>query len=593
MCLFYRSSSPTVVIFVTISPISDLSGEGIMKYDVVIKNGIVIDGTGAAPIRADVAISGDRIVAVGEINDGAVNEIDAKGAYVTPGFVDIHTHLDAQLAWDPIASSSCYHGITSVVMGNCGVSFAPCKPEDREYLAEMMESVEDIPKRAIQTGLPWDWESYGEYLESIARMPKGVNVGGMVGHCAVRYHAMGERSLEETPATADDIKKMKMLVEEAIDGGAMGFSTSRTFMHRVPDGRPVPGTYAQPEELLAIGEVMGKAGRGVFEAAARLGERDNQQLDNTRAEISWMGELSRINDVNVTFGLTQSDRRPTLYQSVIDFSEEENANGASLRPQTTSRGIGALMGLVHRTPFDKFPAWRDLRKLSLEEKLAVVSDTKIRKQLVEDVNLAEISMDFERLYVLLPDQVRYDMDPAMSLAACARQKGVDVVTAFMDLSLETEGRAIFTFSFLNQRMEAVEDMLKQPIVAMGLADSGAHVGQIMDASQPTWLLKYWVKERGLLSIEDAIRRWTSDTAAIFGIKDRGVLAPGKFADVNVIDLDKIDLGLPEYVYDFPHGAGRYVQRATGYTTTLVNGQVFMRDGEPTGNLAGAMLSNRG
>lgn len=363
-------------------------------------------------------------------------------------------------------------------------------------------------------------------------------------------------------------------------------------MHRVPDGRPVPGTYAQPEELLAIGSVMGKAGRGVFEAAARLGERDNQALDNTRAEIGWMAELTRVNGINSTFGIAQSDRRPTLYQSVIDFAEEENRNGANLRPQSTSRGIGSLMGLVHRTPFDVFPAWRALKHLTLEDKLAAISDKNERQKLIEAVNPDELMIDFERLYVLLPGQVRYDMDPETSLAHHARQRGVDAVTAFMDISLETEGRAVFTFSFLNQRMDAVESMLKQPVVAMGLGDSGAHVGQIMDASQPTWLLKYWVNERGLLTIEDAILRLTSDTAAIFGLKERGTLAVGMYADINVIKLDELELGLPEYVNDFPQNAGRYVQRAKGYAATLVNGQVFMRDGEPTGNLAGSMLSNR-
>lgn len=250
------------------------------------------------------------------------------------------------------------------------------------------------------------------------------------------------------------------------------------------------------------------------------------------------------------------------------------------------------MAFLHRTPFDGAPAWRALRKLSGEEKMAILADEQERQRLVDDVNLEDIQMDFEKLFVLMPDHVRYDMDPSTSLAEHARQRGVDPVTAFLEISLETQGKAVFTFSFLNQQMDAVESMLNQPIVAMGLADSGAHVGQIMDASQPTWLLKYWVKEKGLLSIDDAIRRWTSDTAAIFGIKDRGTLAVGMYADVNVINLDELDLGLPEYVYDFPHGAGRYIQRAKGYQTTLVNGQVFMKDGEPTGNLAGLMLQNR-
>ena len=285
-----------------------------MTYDIVIRGGRVIDGTGRAEFKADIAIQGNRIAEVGDVKEKGTREVDAEGKLVTPGFVDIHTHLDAQLAWDPIASSSCYHGVTSVVLGNCGVTFAPCKPADREYLAKMMESVEDIPAESIKEGLSWNWESYGDYLDCLEQMPKGVNVGGMVGHCAVRYHAMGERSLEQEPASDADIERICALVDEAIEHGALGFSTSRTFMHRVPDGRPVPGTYADPKELLAIGSVLGKWKRGVFEAAARLGERDNEQLDNTRAEVEWMGKISRDNDVNVTFGLASSNRRPQLFR---------------------------------------------------------------------------------------------------------------------------------------------------------------------------------------------------------------------------------------------------------------------------------------
>ncbi len=265
-----------------------------MAHDLVIRNGSVVDGTGSPVRRADVAIDGDRIVAVGDVSSKAKREINADGKTVTPGFVDIHTHLDAQIAWDPIASSSCYHGVTSVVLGNCGVTFAPCKPEDRDYLANLMESVEDIPADSINSGLDWDWESYGEYLDALDRMDKGVNVGGMVGHCAVRYHAMGERSLDEAPASSEDIERICELVDEAIGSGALGFSTSRTFMHRVPDGRFVPGTHAAPDEMLAIGRVMGKHGKGVFEGALRLGERDHEEgLPKTRAEIAWVGQLSR------------------------------------------------------------------------------------------------------------------------------------------------------------------------------------------------------------------------------------------------------------------------------------------------------------
>ena len=560
-----------------------------MTHDIVIRGGSVVDGLGNAPIEADLAIDGDKITAMGTVNAAGHQEIDADGKIVTPGFVDIHTHLDAQLGWDPIATSSCYHGITSVVLGNCGVTFAPCKPKDREYLAEMMESVEDIPRDSILSGLPWNWETYGEYLDALDNLPKGVNVGGMVGHCAVRYHAMGERSLDEAPASDDDIERMCGLVDEAIAGGALGFSTSRTFLHRVPDGRPVPGTFAAPEELLAIGRVLGKHGRGVFEAAARLGERDTPDLPNTRAEMAWMGELSRENDVNITFGLAHSERRDTLYQTIIDFANEENAKGARLRPQTTSRGIGVLFGLQNRTLFDQFPAWRELQGLDLAGRLARLADPEARRRLTDAVDLDQIQFDLERLYVLLPDRVRYDMNPEDSLAAHARRRGVSVVDAFIDLSLETAGECVCYFAFLNQRIDPIESMIRQPVVAMGLADSGAHVGQIMDASQPTWLLSHWVRERNFLPLEDAVRRWTSDTADLFGIKGRGRLQPGAFADVNIIDLERLEVALPEYVHDFPGGAGRYVQKATGYDCTIVNGDVFMEDGQHTGNLTGRML----
>jgi N-acyl-D-aspartate/D-glutamate deacylase len=558
-----------------------------MSHDIIIRNGLIIDGTGAPGRQADLAISGERIAAIGKVEGVAPVEIDAAGKLVTPGFVDIHTHLDAQLAWDPIASSSCYHGVTSVVLGNCGVTFAPCKPADRNYLANLMESVEDIPAASILEGLPWDWETYGEYLDSLSRMPSGVNVGGMVGHCAVRYHAMGERGLDDIPAGADDIARMCALVDEAMAAGALGFSTSRTFMHRVPDGRPVPGTYAREDELLAIGAVLGKYRRGVFEAAARLGERDNDALDNTRGEVAWMGEISRANGVSVTFGLTQSARRPELYRRVIEFSEAENARGAKLRPQTTSRGIGALFGIHNRTPYDRAPQWQALRSQPLPARLEALR--RDRAALIAAAESSEATMPADQLFVILPGDVTYHNDPERSLAAHARRRGVSPAAAFIDLALETNGRAVCYYAFLNQSLDAVQEMILNPVVAMGLADSGAHVGQIMDASQPTWLLAHWVRDRGVITAEEAVRRWTSDTAAIFGIRERGTLRPGAFADVNVIDLDGLALEAPEYVHDFPGGAGRYVQRARGYAATLVNGQVFMRDGAPTGALAGQLL----
>ena len=558
-------------------------------HDLVIRNGTVVDGTGAAARAADVAIDGDRVVAIGEVEGDGRRTIDAEGCVVTPGFVDIHTHLDAQLAWDPIGSSSCWHGVTSVVLGNCGVTFAPCKESDREELAEMMESVEDIPADSIMSGLAWDWTSYGEYLAAVERWPKGINVGGMVGHCAVRVHAMGERSLSEEPATDADIAAMCELVDEAIGAGALGFSTSRTLLHRVPDGRPVPGTWATADELIAIAEVMGRHHRGVFEAAPRLGERDSADYEASRAEVAMLSDITIASGRPLTFGLAHSFRRDDLYARVLEFVNEGNARGANVRPQTTARGIGILFGLSHHTPFDGARHWKRLRLLSLNEKLAVLRDPTSRMQLIEEGADRPGDEFLSGTYVLGDDTLDYAHDPENSLTAVAARRGVSAVEAFIALSLETNGRVLLNYPFLNQRLDAVAEMLADPNVVMGLADAGAHVGQIMDASQPTFFLANWVRERGVFSIEEGVRRLTSDTANLFGITDRGVLRPGSFADVNVIDLDGLALELPEYVHDFPGGAGRYVQRAKGYRATVVNGRVSLEDGRHTGDLVGATL----
>jgi len=565
-----------------------------MNHDIIIRNGTVVDGTGAPARRADVGISGDQITQIVGLDDGgvegkAVREIDAEGRLVTPGFVDIHTHLDAQLAWDPIGTSSCWHGVTSVVMGNCGITFAPCKPEDRATLAEMMESVEDIPRDAILDSLPWDWETYGEYYDSIDRLPKGPNTGGLVGHSALRTYAMGERGLDEAPATGDDIAAMVRLVDEAMSAGALGVSTSRTLMHKVPDGRPVPGTHAAADELLAFAEVLHDHGAGVFEGAMRLGERDNDALDNTRSEVALMGEISRRSGRPVSFGLTQSSRRPGLYERVIDFVKAENAAGANVRPQTTARGVGILFGLETRTPFDRAPAWKELRSAVNGRRLQMVRDATFRQTLINEADVHGTPIDLDEIFVLPEGEARYDCAPENSLSAIAVARGVSPAAAFIELVLETDGALVANMPFLNQDLAAVEAMLDDPLVTLGLADAGAHVGQIMDASQPTFLLSYWIRERQRWSIEEAIRRLTSDTADLFGIRNRGRLVEGSFADVNVIDFDNLHLPHPEYVTDFPNGAGRYIQGSSGYDYTLVNGYVFMDHGEHTGVLSGRML----
>ncbi len=360
-----------------------------MAHDLIIRGGTVVDGTGAPPRTADVVIDGDRIVEVGRSEGSARREIDADGLVVTPGFVDIHTHLDAQLAWDPIGSSACWHGVTSVVLGNCGVTFAPVAPGGRQALAEMMESVEDIPAASILQGLSWNWESYGDYLDELDGLPKGLNVGGMVGHCAVRLAAMGERGMDETPSGAEDIATMVRMVDEALAAGALGFSTSRTLLHHVPDGRNVPGTFAAPDELLAFADVL-RARGGIFEAAPAYLRVEGGSGDPAADEVAMYGDISRAGDCDVSIALTQVDSIPDLHIRVLAAVEAENANGARIRPQTTSRQVGVLLGLTGHTPFDQLDAWRDLGELPLAGRVARLSDPTWRTVLLAQAEQREL-----------------------------------------------------------------------------------------------------------------------------------------------------------------------------------------------------------
>jgi N-acyl-D-aspartate/D-glutamate deacylase len=559
-------------------------------HDLVIRGGSVVDGSGRPAFAADVAIDGDRISAVGRVAERGRRELDAGGRIVTPGFVDIHTHLDAQLAWDPIASSSCWHGVTSVVIGNCGVTFAPVKAGDHAWLAEMMESVEDIPARSILDGLPFDWERYGEFLAWLARTPKGVNVGGLVGHSAVRYYAMGERSLDpEAAPSPDELVVIGALVDEALAAGALGFSSSRTLRHKVPDGRYVPGTFAREHELLAVADVLRRHGRGVFEVAPRF-DGDGPSEPRVESELAWMRAVSLRSGRPLTFNLSQTRAQGVHWRLAIERAREANAAGARIRPQTSPRFIGVLTGIAHRTPFDAHPAWQELRALPLEGRLAALRDPRRRARLVAEAK--DDRAGIGGFFVLngKDGRAQYDCRPEQALVAIAERRGVSPVEAFVDLALETEGRLLLSLPFLNQDVDAIGAMLAEPVVLLGLADAGAHVGLTMDASAPTWLLAYWVRERGALALEEAVRRLSSDTAETFGIAERGVLRAGAYADVNVIDFERLALPVPEYVHDFPHGAGRFRQGAFGYDATLVNGQPFMEHGRHTGALAGRLLS---
>lgn len=557
-----------------------------MAYDIVIKNGLVVDGSGGTPYRADVAVQGDSIAAVGKVTEAAQRTIDAEGHIVTPGFVDIHTHLDAQISWDPTVSSSCWHGVTSVVMGNCGVTFAPCRPQDREYLAHLMESVEDIPAETIMAGMPWQWETYGEYLRALDTLPKGVNVGGLVGHCAVRYWAMGAESLENNPASPEAIARMHDIVAEAIAGGALGFSTSRTILHRTPEGQPVPGTFATFEELMGIAKALGELRRGVIEAAPGI---DSGKPEDLQREVRWMTEVGLATGRPVTFGLAQSRPHPEAYASLLEQISASAARGARIFAQSTTRGIGVLFGFVNRTPFDRAPSWRALRSLRLEDKVAKLRNSEYRATMVQEALNDPPPIDFSQIFLLSGQEARYDHRPEESLQAHAQRLGVSPAEAFIILSLQQTGKALFNYPFLNPQFEAVQNMLDHPQVVIGLGDSGAHCGQIMDSSLPTYFLKYWVQERQHFTLAQAIRKLTREPAQLFGIQDRGVITQGAYADLNVIDYDHLRLPPPTFVHDLPAGSGRYIQQSSGYKYTLVNGQVFMEGLDHTGNFAGRVL----
>ena len=569
-----------------------------MAHDLVIRGGEVVDGTGSGPRRADVAIDGAVITTVGTVDGRGTRELDASGRIVTPGFVDIHTHLDAQLFWDGSASPSSSHGVTSVAIGNCGVTFAPVRGDSQRYLAEMMESVEDIPANTIMEGLDWSWESFGDYLEALSKRDVAINVGGLVGHCAVRYYVMGERSLEDAPATDEDIGQIAELVGDAMDHGALGFSTSRTFIHTTPDGRPVPGTFASPDELGAIAAELAKRGRGVIGAAARIGERDGPDRENSAAELAWMERVSRSSGRPVTFAIMQSDRRADLWSWVMNEVAEARGRGADLRPQTTARGAGILLGLIDRTPYDGRRGWDELSRMTLAEKLVALRDDAFRARLIEaadepsDERGPLAIKDPSKFYLLPPGLATYDVSPANSLAHLAAARGVTPATAFVEWSLETAGRGLLYYPVLNQDLDAVAQMITNPNVLLGVADAGAHVRSIMDASQTTYTLTRWVRDQGVLDIGRAVRKLAAEGAELFGLDRRGVLAEGNFADVNVIDLDGLQLHVPDFVEDLPLGAARYVQRASGYDYTLVNGSVMLDHDELTGSRAGTILRPR-
>lgn len=559
-----------------------------MAHDLVITGGTIVDGTGSEPIRGDIGVDGDRITAMGEVDSaGAGKVIDAEGRHVTPGFVDLHSHLDAQIGWDPLMSSSCWHGVTSVVMGNCGMTFAPVRRGQAEVLATMMESVEDIPASAILNGLSWDWETYGDFLDVIDAVPKGINAGGYVGDVAVRTYVAGDPACDEDfSATPAQLAEMAELVDEALDAGAFGYSISRSLTHHTPDGRWVPGTWSDPAEFAAIAEPLGRRNTGVLECAPRYNELDGS-TSRVEEEMAWIADLSRALGRPFTFNLMQMASLGDHYRRVLELAVEANESGAKLRPQTTPRSIGVLFSLAANTLIDDLPSFGPLKDKDLAGRLAGLRDPQLRARLIEEASTRPADQ-FERMF-LMEGEATYRYGEGDSIAAQARARSVSAVEHYIDVLDRTDGKAVANWPVLNQDFDAIEELLASPVSIMGLADAGAHATQIMDASQPTFFLAHWVRDTAVLSLQDGVRRLTSDTASFIGYRDRGVLREGAYADVNVIDLEAMSLPLPEIVHDFPADNPRFIQRANGIDQTVVNGEHFMDHGEHTGALAGRLL----
>ncbi len=561
-----------------------------MAHDTVIVGGTVIDGSGAPGRRADVAIDADRITAVGSVDrQGARRVVDATNRLVTPGFVDIHSHLDAQVGWDPLMTSSCWHGVTSVVMGNCGMTFAPVRPGQAELLAQTMESVEDIPATSILAGLPWDWESFGGYLDAVARRPRALNVGGYVGDVAIRLYVCGLDACDpEFAASEGQLAEMAGHVDAALDSGALGYSISRSLFHRVPDGRHVPGTWSDPREFFAAAEPLHRRAQGALECAPRYNvlETGESRVDE---ELAWMAELSRTTGRPFSFNLQQIVSLGDHYRRVIELTAAANEAGARLRPQITPRSVGVLFSLAASTLIDDLPSFRSIAHLDLNGRLAAIRDARVRAALIEE-GVTKPEAMFEQLFLMEPDRpVRYDHPVDDSIATRARRAGVSCVEAYLHALDASDGRAIVDWPVMNQDESAIEELLTSPHTMLGLADGGAHATQIMDASQPTYLLAHWARDRGVISLEEAVRKLTSEPASFIGFAGRGTLSPGAFADVNVIDLDGLALDLPEIVHDFPGGAARFIQRARGFDATIVNGDLVLDRGRHTGALPGHIL----
>ena len=561
-------------------------------YDLIIRNGTVIDGTGADRKVADIAISEGQIMKVGEVLERANNEIDANGKLVTPGWVDIHTHYDGQATWDPILAPSSWHGVTTVVMGNCGVGFAPVKPDDRDFLIELMEGVEDIPGAALSEGINWQWESFPEYLDALEAFPRAIDVATQVPHGAIRAYVMGERCNTDYAPTDDEVTQMAELVREGVAAGALGFSSSKTLLHKDIKGEYMPGTFSGHDEMLALGLGMKGLNNSVFELVSdHLGDDD---------EWAWVTEFQKQTGLTVTLIATTAP----AYENgkMYKLAEQARSEGREIRPQAAGRPTGVLHGL--QSSFHAFvghPTWREsLAQLGHEDLLKQLRDPAIKSQLLSEESVIQggLMQDLPRLMgqvFPLGDVPNYEPLPEDSIAGIARDRGQDVMEVMYDLLVDNDGKELFyqpLGGYQGFSLESQKKLLEHPNVLFGLSDGGAHCGVIADAGMPTFIMTHWGRDRtrgDLMSLEFIVESLTSKTAKAFGMYDRGEIAEGKIADINIIDFDALQLHRPEAVFDLPAGGRRLVQRADGYDMTIKAGEVIFKAGVHTGALPGKLV----
>lgn len=556
-----------------------------MAHDLVIRDGLIVDGTGAAGVRGDVAIDGDSIAAVGKVSGRGRQEIDAGGCAITPGFIDLHTHLDAQAGWDPLLTPISWHGVTTALLGNCGVTFAPCKPADRRFLATIMETVEDIPRDAILNGLAWDWESYGEYLDSVARLNPAINVAGLVGHCAARFYVMGERAIDQDPS-AEEIEQIAALVGRSVGEGAVGFSSNRLPGHVGPDGRSIPGTFAKPEELRAISRAVGQ-NRGILQFVLNYAK-----LDEEMALVADQGFAAGTRVLFSAPHMAAGAGDDSAYDKAIDAMRQRGVDVSAL---TLPRSGGFLSGLTTDVLMQlRAPAWAELRRLDFAGRLAAIRDEAFRARLVADAKADPQVMSSAQHYYYLgnADRPEYTRGADQNLSSLARAADEHPAETWLRYMLDTDGQALFHVRFFNQNLGQLKAFLQRDWILPGLGDAGAHVSQIMDSGWTSFLLSYWHREQGVFSLEEAVRKMTSAQARVIGLKDRGTLGVGMRADVNVIDIHRVAERQPKLVHDFPGGAPRLIQKAVGYRVTLCNGQVILRDDELTGARPGSVIRNQ-